>query len=143
MSQDGFQVQELDAYTRHTLKVVAKELPKECKKFVGREGSKLKNRTVKKAKSKVKLETGDYFKGIKKGKVYIYGGNGGISVRTYGGKPAFHAHLLEYGHRQVTHDGQEVGFVPGYHIFEESKTEFEPIFNKDIEKFLEKAVAKL
>lgn len=75
---------------------------------------------------------------------FIYAGNGGTAVRVYGGKPAFHAHLIEYGHIiRNEKDGAELGFAPGRHVFEEARTEFDGKFTEDIEKFLDELVNKL
>ena len=113
-------------------------MPKETSKFLRNEGNKLKRTTLKKAKIKTKKHSGNYYKGIKRGKVYKYRGNGGTSIRVYAGKPAYHAHLLEYGHViRKEKGGEELGFVPGLHIFAESGEEFAPEFEKDTEKFID------
>ena len=36
----------------------------------------------------------------------------------------------------VTHDGQEVGFVQGHHVFEAAARDFEPQFQSDLDDFL-------
>ncbi len=143
-----FDISELENYTNHALRAVEQSLPKECKKFIRTEGNKLKKATKAKAKQRVKKKTGAYHSSIKRGKVYLYSGNGGISVRVYAGKSsqnkktAHHAHLLEYGHRLVKND-REIGFVRGYHVFGDSAREFEPEFHNDTEDFLDEAVSKL
>lgn len=78
-----------------------------------RRAPKLKAKTVSRART-LGRKTGNYIKSIKRGKVYDY--NGAHAVRVYSAAP--HAHLIEEGHRMVTHDGREVGFVPGHHVFE-------------------------
>nr|WP_275477927.1 HK97 gp10 family phage protein [Clostridium botulinum] len=134
---------DLDDFAKDLLKLASSELPKKSKTFMQKEGNKLKKATLKRAKSNVIEDTGEYFKGIKRGKVYKYGGKqGNTSIRVYGG---YVAHLLEYGHRQVTHKKQghkEVGFVPGFHVFEKSAKEFESTFNSDCEEFVENTVIK-
>ena len=138
-----FDVSELDEWAREVLKLAERDMPRETAKFLRDEGGKLRKVTVKKARSRVKKRKGNYFKGIKKGKVYIYSGNGGTSIRVYGGKPAFHAHLLEHGHRMVSKTGEELGFVQGYNVFEDSRNEFAPVFEKDIEDFIDKITEEL
>ena len=80
-----------------------------------------------------------YLKSIKRGKVYQY--NGAQAVRVYSTAP--HAHLIEDGHRMVTHDGREVGFVPGHHVFEIAGTEFEAQYLTDVDDFLDREVGNL
>lgn len=138
-----FNFDELNIYDQQILNIAENEMPRETKKFVMTEGRKLKTKTKKKARSKVKKRTGNYFKGIKSGKVYTYNGNGGTSIRVYGGKPAHHAHLIEYGHIIRNKSGEEVGFAPGYHVFQEAADEFQPEFYSDTQKFIDKMADEL
>ena len=72
--------------------------------------------------------------------VYDYRGDKAIRVYSY----APHAHLIEDGHRMVTHDGREVGFVKGHHVFEVAAEGFEPEFYTDLDDMLdEELVEKL
>ena len=48
---------------------LARKYPKEAKKFLQKQGNKLKAKAKKKAKSKVKVKKGNYLKGFKRGKV--------------------------------------------------------------------------
>lgn len=114
---------------------------KEAKKFLRRTGNKLQRRTLKHAKSSVNKKTGNLYKGIKRGKVYKYGPTGAFAVRVYAGKPAYHAHLVDKGHRIVV-DGKEVGFVKGKHFFEAGAKEYEPQYYEDVEKFLDDMLDK-
>lgn len=43
----------------------------------------------------------------------------------------------------VTHDGREVGFVRGHHVFETAARNFFPRFQADLEDFLDEAVRDL
>lgn len=106
---------------------------KSAKKFLRQAGTKLKKKTVEEAKKNVKKYTGNYIKSIKRGKVYEFEGN--LSVRTYSASP--HAHLIESGHRIVTHSGKEKGFKAGYHVFEKAAKEFEDEMAADTEKFIQ------
>ena len=117
------------------------EMNKESRKFLQKEGNKLKKKTLSKAKSLTNKKTGNYYKGIKRGKVYSYKSKENKSVRVYGGSS--HSHLIEYGHRQMTKDGKEVGFVQGKHVFEKAKNEFKSEFNSDCEKFAEDLLKEL
>ena len=110
-------------------------MPRETKKFIRAEGTKLRKMVVARAKSAVKKKTGKYFKSIKKGKLYVYGGNGALSIRVYSSAP--HSHLIEKGHRIVTPGGVEKGFKPGLHIFENAQKNFENEFYNDIQKLID------
>lgn len=137
MSSAVFDTRELDAYAKE-LERTARESPKLQKKFMRQEGSKLLRRTKSEAK-RVKVKTGNYKKSIKRGKVYEY--DGAQAIRVYSTAP--HAHLIEDGHRMVTHDGREVGFVPGMHVFEVAGKGFEPEYLADIDDMLDEAVKEL
>lgn len=97
-----------------------------------KEGTKLRKETKKEAR-KLGKKTGNYLKSIKRGKVYKY--NGAQAVRVYSAAP--HAHLIEEGHRMVTHDGKEVGFVRGHHVFEIASKNFETEYFTDLDNFLD------
>lgn len=133
----GFEVSGLDEMT-NALGQVQELYPREIKKFMQSEGTKLKNRTLKTAKSNVKKKTGNYFKGIKRGKYYKYSGNGADSIRVYAGKLAHHGHLIEYGHK--TSNG---GRTKAYHIFKTSADAFESNYESDCEKFADEITKPL
>lgn len=128
---------ELDAYARE-LERCAQRAPKQQAKFLRQEGTKLKNKTKAGAR-KLGRKTGNYLKSIKRGRVYDYHGSQAVRVYSY----APHAHLVEDGHRMVTHDGREVGFVPGHHVFEVAAEDFEPQYYQDLDNFLDKEAEKL
>ena len=140
MSDDIFDFKELTNYEKKLLDMASNKMPRETMKFIRKEGTHLRKVTVKNARSKVKKKTGNYFKSIKKGRAYIYNGNGGSSIRVYSNAP--HAHLIEKGHRIVTPGGTEKGFKPGYHVFENSEKEFQNQFYEDIENFIDDVIAK-
>ena len=136
MSQ-GFDLSELAAYGKD-IRLVAEKAPKRQKQFLQKEGAKLRNKTKAQAR-KLGKKTGNYLKSIKRGKVYNYRGSQAIRVYSY----APHAHLIEEGHRMVTHDGREVGFVQGHHVFEVAARDFEPQFLMDLDDLLDEAVRDL
>lgn len=133
----GFEIEVLDEMTE-ALSQVQQIYPKEIKKFMQSEGTKLKNRTLKTAKTSVGKKTGNYQKGIKRGKYYKYSGNGADSIRVYAGKPAYHGHLIEYGHK--TKSGSR---TKAYHIFKTSADAFESTYERDCDKFAEKIAEPL
>lgn len=134
-----FEFNGLDEMTE-ALSMVQKVYPKEVKKFMQSEGTKLKNRTLKTAKSSVGKKTGNYQKGIKRGKYYKHSKTGADSIRVYVGN---HGHLIEDGHEMITHSGEKVGNVLGYHIFKVSANIFEDTYEKDSEKFADKITEQL
>ena len=131
---------ELDGFAKTLLYYASSSMPKQSKKFLQKEGNKLKKRTLSKAKSLTNKKTGNYYKGIKRGKVYHYRDKKNNSIRVYGGSP--HAHLIEYGHRQVSKNGVESGFVEGKHVFEKARNEFQSEYNSDCEKFISDVVVE-
>lgn len=156
---------DLDDFAKSILEFASSDMPKQSKKFLQKEGNKLRKKTLSKAKSLTNKKTGNYYEGIKRGKVYHYGDKNNNSVRVYGGSP--HAHLIEYGHREVLNPskdgkvapigngqfangviegrnkGKEIGFVEGLHVFEKAKNEFESEFNSDCEGFAEDILKEL
>ena len=108
------------------------------KPFWRKEANTLRNQTENGAR-RLGKKTGNYLKSIKRGKVYSYQGSQAIRVYSY----APHAHLIEEGHRMVTHDGREVGFVQGHHVFEVAARDFEPQFLMDLDDLLDEAVRNL
>lgn len=110
----------------------------ETKKFLKKQGVKLKKRTEKVARSKVKEKTGNYLKSIKSGKVYEFNEN--FSSRVYSTAP--HAHLIEYGHKIVTKSGEIKGFKNGTYVFEEAKKSFEEDFTNAVDEYLDELYKK-
>ena len=137
---DGFDFKELEQYEKKLLDTAVNKMPRESRKFINGEGTKLRRLTVANAKSKVKKKTGNYHKSIKKGKAYIYQGNGAFSIRVY--SRSKHAHLIEDGHRIVTPGGKEKGFALGLKVFERSRRDFESQFYEDIENFIDDVLGK-
>ncbi len=118
-----------------------KKLPEEAKKALGKVGNEVKKIIKSEAKRNVKKKTGNYLKSIKKGRVWEENGN--FSVRVFPRfKTAPHFALIERGHRIVTKDGKEIGFVPGKRIFERANNEigrnFERIIEEEVLKELDK-----
>lgn len=143
MSDDIFDFKELEQYEKQLLDLANEKMPRESRKFVNGEGTKLKRITVQNAKNKVKKVTGKYHKSIKKGKAYIYKGNGGFSIRVYASsKIAPHAHLVEDGHRVLDKDGNEKKYIQGAKVFDNSRKEFESQFYNDIENFIDDVIGK-
>lgn len=135
--EDGFDVKDIDKLTEKLLRAAERTDPKQIRKFMKKEATKLKNKTKAKAKKTVKKSKKDkkvhYITSIKAGKVYKYKGDE-MAIRVYSSAP--HAHLIEYGHEQLTKDKKPTGkFVKGKRIFESTRKEFQNQFIDDIEEF--------
>lgn len=111
----------LSELQKDLLKVAQQDLPKEIPKIMRKIGNKAKTQVAKKARSRVVDDTGMYNRRWKRGKVFK-GDKGETVVRVINSAP--HAHLIEYGHRQVTKDGKELGFVLGFHNLEKGMKDF-------------------
>ena len=61
-----FSTNDLEDLEKELLRL-AKKYPKEAKKFLQKQGNKLKAKAKKKAKSKIGTKTGNYLKGFKRG----------------------------------------------------------------------------
>lgn len=131
---DGLEMQGLDDLESSLLEMTQQQQPTETKKFLRKQGTKLKRLTIKKAKSLVNKKTGNYLKGIKRGKPYKYQSKE-MAIRVYNSMP--HAHLIEDGHRIVTKNGEEVGFKRGKKVFKKSLNEFEEKFIEDVKDWLD------
>lgn len=145
---------------------VEKNAEKVFKKAMQTSGNKLVREVRKKGKALVTKRDNVYHKKFKRGKVFI-DPEGDITVRALNTAP--HAHLLEYGHRQVINPpkdgetyvtkiggedfktlnkveegkgiGQQVGFIRGRKVMEKGAKEFEQK-REDIQE-ISKALDKL
>ncbi|MBR1737473.1 MAG: HK97 gp10 family phage protein, partial [Firmicutes bacterium] len=104
-----------------------------------------KNRVLKSARSRVNKVTGNYLKGIVRGKYYKYRENDADSIRVYAKRPgANHAHLIEYGHKIVSKSGNDTGgYVPGHLVFKAAADSFDGDYERDCDKFTDKIIDKL
>lgn len=116
------EVQGLTEFQKDLLSVAQKNLPKQSKQIMRKIGSKARTHVARKARANIKKDTGNYHKKWKRGKVFI-GNDGELVVRVINSSP--HAHLIEHGHRMVTHDGEQRGFVPGKKVLEKGMKEFD------------------
>lgn len=114
---------------------------KYTKQFLRNTGSKGMRRVRNTAKQRIQREyTGNLMKGFKRGRVYFHNPTKAFAVRVYAGSPAFHANLLEYGHRIVLPGGIEAGYFHGYNFFRDGMKEYSPVFYDDVSNFVEKLV---
>lgn len=132
---------ELDALARDLLSA-SRDFKdgKPAKSFLNKEGANLRRKTLSIAKTRVNKKTGNLFKGIRKGKVYKWKGTD-MAIRVFGGKPAYHAHLLEYGHRVVYADGREIK-LPGKYFFRDGLKQYEGKYTENCGKFVDELMNK-
>lgn len=124
-------ISELEAYSQHLMHLASVRLPVESKKFLKKECKRLVPIAKSIARTDVKKLTGNYLAGFKAGKPYMF--NGALSCRTFNAAP--HAHLIEYGHRNVV-NGQEQGFTPGRKILEKAAERNKSKFYENCESFI-------
>ena len=138
MASEVIDISELNKLAKGLYEVGVK-FPRKQKKFMEKQGAHLKAATVSEGKKHGKNIAKMSKRGTKLGKYYRH--KKSAAIRVYSAEP--HAHLIEDGHRMVTHDGQEVGFVPGAHVFENASKKFEPHFLKEVEGMIDEAFEKL
>ena len=128
---------------RETLSYFERNFPRETSRMMLKVGNKVRTIVRREARQKVKKNTGNFLKSIKRGKVFVNASNE-MTVRVYpSAKIAPHAHLIERGHRIVTKSGEEVGFAKGKYVFESAQSEIEREYTKIVEQELDKAFRKL
>ena len=124
----------LTDFQKDLLDVATNKLPRQTFKFLRKSGTEARKVVVKHARLKVKKNTGNYLKRFKRGKAFK-DQEGKYVIRVYNSAP--HAHLIEYGHRQVTKDGREVGFTPGKNVVAEGIQKFEDDFEEQVSDWLD------
>ena len=155
--RDGFDISELYGFSEQ-LTLTSKEASKAQRKFLQKQGNKLKRKTKAKVRALgIKQHTGNYNKRIKRGKVWTEANANAMSVRVYSGAP--HAHLIEDGHEQTVNPGKgkgnghgvipgkgigrKVGEVKGFGVFEKAQDEFEPEFASACEDVIDELIDKI
>jgi len=141
---NGFDTAEIEAYMRD-LSDFGRNVPKQTKKFLKKEATKLSKEQKNEIKSIGVGQQGITEREIlargKSGKVYKYGG--AFSCRAFNGHPL--AHLLDQGylHRGgKNHDGAET-FVPGYNFIEKAERQFQAGYFRSIDEFIDDMVDEI
>lgn len=129
-----FDLSELNEMSKNLYELGANFKKKE-KKFLEKEGDYLRTNIAKASKKHGKRIRKLYEQTVKRGKFYRRQKAG--AIRVYSAAP--HFHLIENGHRMVTHDGREVGFVKGTHTMEKESRKFESFFLREVEAMIEEA----
>lgn len=143
MSKDMFEIDDSELHEwQETLRFFEANFPKESKRVMGKVGNQAKKIVKAEAKQRVGRVTGNYFKSIKRGKVFV-SDQGEWTVRVFPSyKIAPHAHLIENGHRLVI-NGQEVGFIHGKRVFDKAGRSVEKEFHRIVEEEMDKELSKI
>ena len=95
--QNGFDLHELDEFTRDLVDLAQKQFPKEAKQFIQKQGNEGRKRLRANTRAVTKKRTGNLCEGDPAGKATKYKGNYQIRIMN----TAPHAHLIEYGHSNI------------------------------------------
>ena len=122
MSDVYCDIHEWTKFDLDVLDFVENQMPKETKKFMRREGGRARTFTKKTGRSLIHKKTGNYFKGIKSSKAWR-NSKGDYGVKVYANNAvAPHTHLIEYGHKVVTHTGRDTGYrAKDFHVYEKAR----------------------
>lgn len=95
--QNGFDLHELNEFTRDLVDLAQKQFPKEAEQFIRNQGNEGRKRLRANTRAVTKKRTGNLLRGIQRGKATKYKGNYQIRIMN----TAPHAHLIEYGHSNI------------------------------------------
>lgn len=137
MSDMDFTISGLSELTESLQKAV-KAYPDKAEKTLKASGNKFKKRVCQITdEAEIKEHTGNLKKGYKVSKVHGYGTD--MEIDFHGEtKTNPHFHLIENGHEQISKDGNHIGFVPGYHIVAQARTEYKNVLPKELDKMCKK-----
>ncbi|MBU7320278.1 HK97 gp10 family phage protein [Paenibacillus oleatilyticus] len=133
-------LKKIEAFSRE-LSDLQKLFPKEAKALMRRSGTKARAIVARRARTSVKKKKGNYFRSIKRGKVWVDASSGEYKIRVYSRAP--HAHLIEKGHRIVDKNGKEHGFQKGYFVFDKAAAEINNQWTSILEEEFHKIMSKL
>lgn len=148
---------QLNDYTKTMLTELGDNLPKQYDSFLKSEARKINKNLKTIAESRITSRSGNYMSSLKVGKIYTYDGT--KSIRVYSGRPAYHAHLIEYGHlivrekisgteakkterrNQLAQAGNKK--TKAYNIFKDARAQALETFESDVSKFINRAIKKV
>lgn len=133
MSDIVCNISEWEDYNKDLLYLIEETMPKECKKFMRREGGRLRTKSRQTARAKVNKKTGNYLGSIKSSRAWK-NSTGGYGVKAYASAP--HAHLIEYGHyvyRRGVNTGKR---TRAFHTMKEAHEAFQSAFWRDCDTFI-------
>lgn len=127
------------------LEVLQRSFPRQARTVMRRVGNKARVKVRSLARQLVNQDTGNYVRGITRGKVWVDEGST-YNVRVYPkSKLAPHALLIENGFVHTGHEpGKQRGeFVPGKHVYERATHAFEAEFHVTMEAEFNRVVNKI
>lgn len=134
MAEAVFDTHELERWNKELVKFASKQLPKETRNFIQREGNKQAKYVRSEIKSKTGRKTGNLRKSVRRGKAHKYQGRD-WQVRVYSKAP--HAHLVEYGHKKVLWGNRTDERVEGKFLFSTAQRQMREEFPKDTDAWLD------
>lgn len=122
-----FDAKEMRKFADQLARAGNKEIRDEVGKFLRAEAKKQLTVVRSTTAQKITPRSGNYSKGLKVGRRYKLRDSGTYAERVYAGKPAYHAGLVEFGHKAGKN------FVDGRKIFGTAHDTFQPTFEQDAE----------
>lgn len=132
---NGFDYTELDELNRDILKLANETMPKESKKFLRKEGTKMTRTMKRKLKTGYKKKTGNLVKMVRKGKAHYSPANGAYRIEI---KFAPHMNVVDYGHR----NWKNGKMVRGKEIKDREEEKFSEEFEEDVLDFIDDLLDK-
>lgn len=148
---DGLDLKELTKFETDLMKIANDFLPKESKKFLKKQGTKLskKNKQAYDSCGVGSGENKEVAKAFKAGKVYKYDSalairayNGAIVTNKDGSKKYSFGAMMNNGYRHINRDGTE-SWVAGYHFMEKASSEFQSEYVENCQEFVNQIVDKI
>lgn len=131
------------------LEDMPKDVDKAVKKMLREQGTKLRRKTVQRARATVNRTAvhrkeytraaGTYHKSIKRGKVFLK--DGVYRVRVYSNDAV--AHLMEYGWRNTARNGKSGKLVEGQEVFANAEDDYADAFYEAVDDMLDEVINKL
>lgn len=138
-AENGFDLSELDEINQKLLALAHKTFPEETKKFIRRQGGKVRTRLRNAYKAKTKKKTGNLLAGVD-GDTYATRTADGWQIRVRNIAP--HAHLIEHGH-VFYHKGKRTErWVDGKHIAGGVIKEYESVYPQEVDEFVDAVLEK-
>lgn len=144
---------------------ISKDYPNLAKKFLDREGTKLKKAVQKEMNNSVRKRTGNLYNSVTKQKPYTYYRTNRTrttdSVKVYGRKSGentmskrkkakgqannkgYHTHLIERGHDKVLWGNRTADVVRGFYMYRNAGKKYEVEFERNCDVFVDKILGLL